>query len=105
VNLYGKAAIVKSVLEAERGSKLYTKDSMGLRSFDPDRLADTWLVKFMHMLTRGVPKESAHQIVEKAAFINFNYDRCLEWFLVNAIQKVYGLEERQAEESRSARLW
>jgi hypothetical protein len=40
VNLYGKAAIVKSVLEAERNSKLFRQHQA--ESIDLARLQDTW---------------------------------------------------------------
>jgi hypothetical protein len=62
VNRYGKAAIIKAVLEAERKSKLYFGGTSGIETFNPDRVADTWFVKFMHMLGRGVSKENAREI-------------------------------------------
>jgi hypothetical protein len=97
-NLYGKAAIVRAVLEAERGSKLYFGGSSGIDNFAPDRFADTWFVKFMHMLGRGVSKENVRQIFDQVSFIVFNYDRCVEYFLRNALQQLYGLPEQEALE-------
>jgi hypothetical protein len=54
INLYGKAAIVKSVLEAERNSSLYFGGTGGMEASTPDRVTNTWFVKFMHMLGRGI---------------------------------------------------
>src|SRR5579872_3767187 len=54
VKLYGKAAIVQCILEAERASKLYFDRNKGV-SFTPAKLSDTWLVKFMQMLSPGIP--------------------------------------------------
>ena len=97
VNLYGKAAIVKTVLEAERDSKLYFGGVSGIESLNLEGLSDTWFVKFMHMLARGVPKENASQIFDRVSFINFNYDRCVEHFLTNALQKLYGIQDSEAK--------
>src|SRR5262245_5959516 len=55
VNRYGKAAIVKSILEAERKSKLYCRNEKnGLEEFNFDHIADTWYVKFVSRLVRGI---------------------------------------------------
>jgi hypothetical protein len=51
----------------------------------------------MQMLTPGIPKEDARQIFDKIAFIVFNYDRCIEVFLLNALQTVYGIREQEAQ--------
>jgi len=96
LNLYGKAAIVKAVLEAERKSRLYFGGTSGIETFDPNRFADTWFIKFMHMLSRGIPRENVRELFERVSFINFNYDRCIEHFLVNALQKLHGIREDEA---------
>lgn len=95
LNLYGKAAIVKAILEAERGSKLYFDRNNGVE-FNVTRVADTWFVKFIHMLSRGIPRENVREIFDRVAFVNFNYDRCVEHFLVNALQKLHGIREDEA---------
>jgi hypothetical protein len=96
LNLYGKAAIVKAVLEAERKSKLYFGGTSGIEKFDPNRIADTWFVKFMHMLSRGIPRENVREIFDRVSFIIFNYDRCVEHFLRNALQMLHGIREDEA---------
>jgi hypothetical protein len=93
---YGKAAIVKSVLEAERESNLYFGGCSGRDSFHPGGLANTWLVKFMQMLGPGIRVENVREIFDKVSFVIFNYDRCIEFFLGHALQKLYGLSERDA---------
>lgn len=92
----GKAAIVKSILEAERGSLLYYERHKGERTFDVSRLQATWFVKFMQMLGRGVPRENVRQIFDSVAFVVFNYDRCLEHFLLHALPKLYNISENDA---------
>jgi hypothetical protein len=96
VQQYGKAAIVKTILEAERSSKLYVNTHNG-ETFDPIRFGDTWFMKFMHVLGRGIPTEEVRQIFDNVAFIVFNYDRCLEYFLTNALQMTYGIRADMAE--------
>ena len=94
INLYGKAAIVKAILEAEQKSKLYSDN---IATFRPDNFTDTWFVKFMQMLGRGVSKENIRNIFDRVSFIVFNYDRCLEHFLLHALQQAYGIRRDEAE--------
>ena len=96
VNLVGKAAIVRTILEAERTSKLALDEVGGRKIFKPEKLANTWFLKFMYMLGRGMAKGDVRQIFDSVAFIIFNYDRCVEHFLYNALQKVYGIRENDA---------
>jgi hypothetical protein len=96
-NLYGKAAIVKAILETERKSTLYFDRFGGSKTdLNIELLATTWLVKFMHMLGRNVPRENVREIFDSVSFIVFNYDRCIEYFLGHALQKVYGIGENEA---------
>jgi hypothetical protein len=95
---YGKAALAKAILEAERNSKLFVDPRIEGSAFDPTKFADTWLVKFMHMLGRGIPRENAREIFDRVSFVVFNYDRCIEYFLENALQKFYGINEAEARD-------
>jgi hypothetical protein len=98
-NLYGKAAIVKAILEAEQKSKLYFNRNLDSKaSLDVEKLANTWFVKFAHMLARGIPKENVREIFEPVSFIVFNYDRCIEFFLRHALHKLYGIPENEASD-------
>ena len=49
------------------------------------------------MLGRGVPREEIETIFKNVAFIIFNYDRCVEFFLLNAMQALYGISEADAK--------
>jgi hypothetical protein len=97
VNLYGKAAIVKCILEAERNSKLYFDRWSSEGQFKPEKIANTWFVKFMRRLSADIPKENVREIFNRVAFINFNYDRCVEHFLFHALQKLYDIREADAK--------
>jgi hypothetical protein len=67
---YGKAAIVKSVLEAERGSKLFV-EHLGQNSLDLSSIGNTWFVKFMRLLSRGISRENARQIFDQRVIYRF----------------------------------
>jgi len=51
----GKLAIVQSILEAERSSKLFF-DHRELRNLDIDKISQTWYVQFMRILRQGISK-------------------------------------------------
>jgi hypothetical protein len=95
VNTYGKAAIAKAISEAERESTLFF-DPPAETKFDDDRLRDTWFVKLMFMLSRGVPREQFSSIFQNVDFIVFNYDRCVEHFLINALARSYSMRREDA---------
>lgn len=96
INLYGKAAICQAILEAERNSKLYFNPLKGDDPFNATSIADTWLVKFMYMLCRGVPREQVAHVFEPVDFIVFNYDRCLEHFLISGLERAYSITTEDA---------
>lgn len=92
----GKTAVVKAILEAERDSKLFYDKSNIYNKMDMSVIEDTWFIKFIRMLGRGVPLDRVESIFDKVAFIVFNYDRCIEHFLFLAIRQLYSLDERSA---------
>ena len=96
VNEYGKAAIVKSILEAERASSLFFAGPAEGDSFNPEKCKDTWIMKFFSMLGRGVPKEERQNIFDHVSFLSFNYDRCIEHFLEGALQLLYAISIQEA---------
>jgi hypothetical protein len=93
----GKMAIVKSVLRAERDSVLYFDKSNIYNRMSVTKFEHTWIVKFIRMLDRGVAAELKDALFNNVAFIVFNYDRCLEHFLIHALQQLYSLDESSAE--------
>jgi hypothetical protein len=96
VNLYGKAALAQAVVEGERGSKLFFNIAEGENTIDAAKIADTWFTRFMYMLCRGVPREEVRTVFENVAFIVFNYDRCIEHFLMHALSRAYAMELEEA---------
>lgn len=50
----------------------------------------------MYMLCRGVPRENVLHIFERVSFIVFNYDRCVEQFLISALERAYSITRADA---------
>lgn len=94
----GKAAIIKYILLAERHSPLFFDTSNAYNKMKMVKLENTWLLKFMRVLGRGVALKDIEHLFDNVAFIVFNYDRCLEYFLINALRSAYSLSESDATE-------
>jgi hypothetical protein len=97
IQLCGKLAIVKSILEAERKSMLFVDSDTG-KFQNTNDLKNTWLFDFAKNLNDGVPKSEISRIFEKVTFVVFNYDRCFEHFMFHALQELYGIDEPAASE-------
>ena len=97
ISQIGKLAIAKAILRAERKSKLFNKRDPH-KPFKLADVAETWLIPLLQILTEGVPKEQARRIFDNVVFINFNYDRSLEYFLARAISIYYGFATPESEE-------
>ncbi len=92
----GKLAIVKSILEAERNSNLfidkYSRDS----GLDYNDLDSTWYNSFFQLLTENCASNELEKRFKSIALIIFNYDRCIEHYIFNALQNYYRINEDEA---------
>jgi hypothetical protein len=97
MQLAGKAAIVKTILEAERESHLFFDPNNSRdRSIVLGKLEASWFMRFLRVLGRNVAKANVRQIFDNVGFVVFNYDRCLEFFLLNALQAMYSISINEA---------
>ena len=94
----GKLAIAQIILAHEKHSALYVKD--GTREFaDRDAVKNSWLPDFLNLIqNRVVVDENLDNIFDNLCIINFNYDRCVEQFLYNAMQPLFGIGAGRASE-------
>jgi hypothetical protein len=92
----GKAAIVRSILYAERHSKLFVDPSNIYNKLNLEKVHDSWFVKFMQVLAPGRKVPDVERVLDDVSFIVFNYDRCLEHFLVHALLLLYGIPKEKA---------
>src|ERR1700679_3787206 len=83
----GKAAIAQTILTAETNSYLFFNPYSYQETIN--KIEGTWYMKFFRMLGRGINVNNAKEIFEPVSFIIFNYDRCVEHFLINALSLVY----------------
>jgi hypothetical protein len=99
----GKLAIVRTILAAERKSKLFFKDQ---DKFSFSEVEDTWLSKLMQLLNESNTIHSLKERLSSITFVVFNYDRCIEHFLFNAIRIFYGVTwEEAAVVAKLARIY
>ena len=94
IEFCGKLAIVRSILLAERESKLYFDKSNINSKINFDKLKDTWFSRFFMLLTENCKISDLPQRLKSNTFIIFNYDRCIEHFLYYSIQNYYGIQKK-----------
>ncbi len=90
----GKLQIALAIAKAERKCKLGRGIEKLTGNLKIEAAADTWLEIFTRNLFSGVHKPE--QIGQGVTVICFNYDRCIEFYLIHAISRSYGIEYGQA---------
>jgi len=95
IEICGKLAIVRTILDAESKSDLYYKLSRGNEKFKFHQLENTWFNSFWQLLTENC-KASDLERLGKVALVIFNYDRCIEHYLHHAFQNYYKMSTSDA---------
>jgi hypothetical protein len=98
MELCGKLAIVEAILAAERGSKLWFdwRDPSSFVNLVGTR--GTWFSRFWHRYSEDCTYRELEQRSKSLSFVVFNYDRCVEHFLLCGLKAYYGLTEQNAVE-------
>ncbi|SFR94756.1 hypothetical protein SAMN05216570_1046 [Dyella sp. OK004] len=97
VELMGKLAIVRAILNAEKQSALYLDRRTRIEvSLANPKIQASWYVALFKKLTESVPRDKIDTIFKDVSFVIFNYDRCVESFLHTALQAAYGIDEARA---------
>lgn len=91
----GKVGIAVSILEAERASAIYGKEQ-GKYFIEFARSTNTWHNTFCKMLTESVQRTSLERLFENVTFITFNYDRCIEHYVMMWLMNYMGLPYDEA---------
>ncbi len=94
----GKLAIVNAILEAERNSKIFFARYQGTEKIDFSILENSWLLPFFRTLTENCRADDLKDRFRSITLVIFNYDRCIEHFLINALISYYRLQEKEAAE-------
>jgi hypothetical protein len=97
MELCGKLAITRSILEAEKKSSIFYDPSTQKRMAFPD-LENTWFNNFWRILVEGISRSEIDNLFDNVSFISFNYDRCIEHFLLDAIKNYYVVTDQKAIE-------
>lgn len=85
----GKLAIARCILEAEAESFLKIDRTRPDNKLDFRAVDQTWLTPFFRLLTENCQKKDIEARLRKVGIITFNYDRTVEHFLFNALQRYY----------------
>ncbi len=96
ISFCGKLAIVRAIAEEEKSSRLYFDNQARNNSTFFTKIDDSWFIRLFNALTVGLNKSNIHNIFENVSFIVFNYDRCLEHFLLHALITYFGLPREDA---------
>jgi hypothetical protein len=86
-------AIVAAILNGERGSKLYRKAGQTPGSLDAEK---TTYADLFRILVGSARSDQLGEALARVAFVNFNYDRCLEHFLTDWLIGYSGLTTKDA---------
>jgi hypothetical protein len=96
VALCGKIAIVDAILAAVKKSKLYFDKYKSQRKIDFPSLENTWYLPFFRTLTENCKADDLLERFSTITLVIFNYDRCIEHFLIHALMGYYRLPESEA---------
>ena len=91
IELCGKLAIVRTILEAESKSSLFVDQSRGDNKLKFGQLENTWFSSFWQLLFENCKPSDLEQRLSSVALIIFNYDRCIEHYLYHALQNYYSM--------------
>ncbi|MBB3311484.1 hypothetical protein FHT78_003249 [Rhizobium sp. BK196] len=92
----GKAAIAVQIARAERRCLMAPDPEKSSYSFDIRRLKNSWLEPFARILMDNVrdPREVGNGV----SIICFNYDRCIEFYLIEALRRRYRIDYSEARQ-------
>jgi len=96
IELCGKLAIVRSILEAEKGSTLFVDPSNIYNSIDFKATESSWFNHFWKLIIDNCRKEELHDRLGEITLIIFNYDRCVEHYLFYSLQNYFGFDPIEA---------
>jgi hypothetical protein len=101
VKLVGKLAIVRAILDAERHSGLYRDLTSPHLPLSMDRVGPTWFKWFWRLLCEDCTAETLFERCRSVSFVAFNYDRCIEQFLLFAARAYYAMSDADAAKAVS----
>lgn len=98
----GKLAIVKAILDSERGSSLYYDSTRNRPSDILKENSGTWIGSLFSILIAGRNFKDFLDRLSKIHFICFNYDRCIQQFFGYASKSYFNISENDTGEVMGA---
>lgn len=92
----GKLAIVRSILLAESKSLLTIDPRNSYNRLNFQAVEKTWFNSFFQLLTENCQQADLPKRFSQTAVVCFNYDRCIQHYLFNALQNYYGMSHQDA---------
>jgi hypothetical protein len=96
IELCGKLAIVRTILETEAKCTLTVDKSQGNSQLRFEKLAETWFNRFFQRLCENCRPTDLKNRLKSVALIIFNYDRCIEHYLYYAFQNYYAMSPSES---------
>lgn len=96
IALCGKLAIARSILEAEKKSKLFYDPYEKKPGITFGNLEETWYLAFFQLITENCDVTELTARFKSIKLVIFNYDRCIEHFLCEALQKYYKINKSES---------
>jgi hypothetical protein len=101
IELCGKLAIVRSILAAEQDCALFEAYKRSIRNERNEKkitqLNDSWYPSLFKKITDCCPVDKLAARLSDISFIIFNYDRCFEYFMYNALMTYYQIHQEKAK--------
>lgn len=97
----GKLAIVRSILSAERESRISVEERDPRPKINFAGVQETWLNAFFQLLTESCRVGDLEARFAKVAIVCFNYDRCIEHYLFHSLKNYYGINDQDAAKAIS----
>lgn len=91
-----KLAIAEVIVESERNSNLHLNPQEKKHKLNFSALENTWYGHFFKLLTEGCQVEKISERLSSVAIIAFNYDRCIEQYLHEALINYYHIDSQDA---------
>ena len=101
LELCGKLAIVRAILDAEKKSRLYFNQLESQQAPDFSSVEDTWFAAFFRLLTENCRVEHIEERLSTLSLVVFNYDRCIEHFIYHSLKNYYRIPSEQAAQFMS----
>lgn len=96
VVLMGKLGIAMSILHAEKGSKIFCNPQVSDRILFGS-IPESWHATFCKILMENVKRSNIENMFDDVAFITFNYDRCIEHYLAQALANYLRMPHNEAQ--------